>query len=73
MEKKGFLKRWGAYIAAAVIFIVLGVVYAWPEVIEGKVINAGDGITASCAVQELVQYNQETGDHSWWTAVRLLS
>ena len=67
MEKKGFLKRWGAYIAAAVIFIVLGVVYAWPEVIEGKVINAGDGITASCAVQELAQYNQETGDHSWWT------
>ena len=67
MQKNHFMKRYGVYLAAAVIFILLSVVYAWPEVIEGKVINAGDGTTAKCAVQELSRYNQETGDHSWWT------
>lgn len=67
MKKDSILKRYGAYIAAAIIFIVLAVVYAWPEVIEGKVIDAGDGFTAQCAVQELAQYNEKTGDHSWWT------
>ena len=66
MQKNHFLKRYGVYLAAAVIFIVLALVYAWPEVVEGKVLNAGDNITAKCAVQELSKYNQETGDHSWW-------
>ena len=67
MQKNNFMKRYGVYLAAAVIFVLLAVVYTWPEVVEGKVINAGDNITAKCAVQELSRYNQETGDHSWWT------
>lgn len=67
MDIKSFLKKYGAYLVAAVVFIGAAVIYCFP-VTQGKVIYAGDNITAKAAVQESVEYTRQTGDHSWWNS-----
>ncbi len=64
--KNRFLVKYGAYLAAAVIFVVLAYAYCFP-VLQGKVIYAGDNVTAESVVHEGVSYTEATGDHSWWT------
>lgn len=63
---KQFIKKYGAALAAAVIFLAAGWIYCYPS-LQGKVINAGDNINGLSAVQESVNYTKETGDHSFWT------
>ena len=65
MDVKSIFKKYGAYGIAAVLFVAAAIIYCFP-VTQGKVINAGDGLTATCAVQESVEYTQQTGRHSWW-------
>lgn len=65
MEFEKILKRFGAYVVAVMVFFVLAYAYCFPQ-LKGKVVNAGDNITATAAVQEAVRYTQETGDHTWW-------
>ena len=65
MSFESFFKKYGAYLVAAVLFIAAAVIYCFP-LTQGKVISAGDGLTAKCAVQESVEYTQQTGRHSWW-------
>ncbi len=64
--KNRFLVKYGAYLAAAVVFVVLAYAYCFP-VLQGKVIYAGDNVTAESVVHEGVSYTEATGDHSWWT------
>ena len=64
--KNKFLNKYGAYLAAAAIFVIVAFVYCFP-VLQGKVIYAGDNINAEAAVHEGVRYAEETGEHSWWT------
>lgn len=66
MKDTKFLKNYGAYIAAAALFFILAYAYCFP-VLQGKVLYAGDGVTAEAAVHEGVEYTKATGDHSWWT------
>lgn len=61
-----FLVKYGAYLAAVVVFVVLAYAYCFP-VLQGKVIYAGDNVTAESVVHEGVSYTEATGDHSWWT------
>jgi hypothetical protein len=61
-----FLNRFGAYIAALVIFAAIACIYCSPS-LEGKVVNAGDTSHFKGAVQEVKQYHEETGDYSFWT------
>lgn len=63
---KGFLKKYLAYIVAAVVFFVLAYTYCFP-VLQGRVLYAGDNVNAEAAVHECEQYTERTGDHSWWT------
>ena len=63
---KPFLQRYGAALAALLVFFILAFVYCKP-VLSGKVIQSGDDINATSAVQESIRYTQETGDHTWWT------
>ena len=65
MDFGSFFKKYGAYLVAAVLFVGAAVIYCFP-VTQGKVINAGDNLTARAAVQESVEYTQQTGRHSWW-------
>ena len=62
---KQFLEKYAAYLVAAVLFVVLAFVYCKP-VLSGKVLQSGDDINATSAIQESVRYTQETGDYTWW-------
>ena len=66
MKKENFLQRYGAYIAALVIFVAVACVYCWPA-LEGKVVQSGDSTSAAAAVHESVEYAKNTGDHTFWT------
>ena len=66
MKKENFIQRYGAYAAALVLFIAVACIYCSPA-LEGKVVHAGDNINWLGASQEVRQYTQETGDHSFWT------
>ena len=64
---KPFLQRYGAVLAALLVFFILAFVYCKP-VLSGKVLQSGDDINAMSAVQESIRYTQETGDHTWWNS-----
>ena len=67
MDIKSLLRKYGAYLAAAVVFIAAAIVYCFPET-QGKVVLTGDGMSAKAAVHESVEYTRQTGDHSWWNS-----
>lgn len=60
-----FLQQYGAYLAAAALFLLLAFVYCKP-VLSGKVLLSGDDVNARSAMQESLRYHQETGDYTWW-------
>ena len=64
---KEILKKSIPYVAAAAIFIILSLIYAAPEVFDGKVLQAGDQISGKGMIQEVSEYHQTTGEYSWWT------
>ena len=66
MKKENLLQKYGAYAVALVIFVVIACIYCSPA-LEGKVIHAGDNINWLGSSQEVRQYTEETGDHSFWT------
>ena len=66
MKKESFLQKYAAYAFALVLFVAIACIYCWPA-LEGKVVHAGDNINWRGAAQEVQQYTQETGDHSFWT------
>lgn len=63
--KKDFFKKILPYAVAAVVFIVLAIVYASP-VLEGKVLNAGDSLSGDGMVHETQEYYKESGERSLW-------
>ncbi len=65
MKISDLFKKFGAYVVAIAIFVLLAVIYCKPQ-LSGKVVSAGDNTNATAAVQEAVRYTQETGDHTWW-------
>lgn len=66
MKKESFMQRYGAYVAALVLFVAVACIYCAPA-LEGKVIHAGDNISAAAAVHESTEYSRNTGDYTFWT------
>lgn len=64
--KKSFFDKYGAFLAAAVLFLTLGFIYCAPS-LQGKVLYAGDNVNAEAAMHECSQFSKETGDYSFWT------
>lgn len=64
--KKSFFSRCGAYVAAIVIFAALACIYCAPS-LQGKIVNAGDTANYKGSVHEVAQYQNETGETSFWT------
>ena len=62
---KEIFKKILPYIVAAVVFIVLSIIYVSP-VLDGKVLNAGDSLSGDGMVQETGKYYQESGEFSQW-------
>ena len=65
--KKEILKKWLPYIVAIVVFVLLAVIYAAPEAFDGKVVQAGDKISAYGMGNEVGQYYKSTGEKPLWT------
>ena len=59
------IKKTLPYLGIIAAFIMAAAIYFLPA-LQGKVIYAGDSINAKAAVQESVQFRQETGDNTWW-------
>ena len=66
MKKENFWQRYGAYVAALVLFVAVACVYCAPA-LEGKVIQSGDSTSAAAAVHESTEYSKNTGDYTFWT------
>lgn len=66
MKFSDLVKKYGAYLVAAAVFVLLAVVYCKP-VLSGKVLVAADEVAAVSSQQEPINYHKETGDYSWWT------
>lgn len=64
--KKSFFDKYGAFLAAAVLFLTLGFIYCAPS-LQGKVLYAGDNVNAEAAMHECSQFTGETGEYSFWT------
>ncbi len=50
----------------AFLFLIAAMMYFWP-VMEGKILYAGDGISATAARHEGTKYMAETGESTFWT------
>ena len=65
--KKEVFKKYLPYIVAIVVFVLLAVIYAAPEAFDGKVVQAGDKISAIGMGNEVMQYHKATGEKPLWT------
>lgn len=66
MEKKSFFKKYGVYLLALVLFIAAAYVYCSP-VLKGRVLYAGDIQNYLGASQEVRDFQETTGEHTFWT------
>lgn len=64
MNKK--YKKFLPYIAATVIFFIISFMY-FPAQLEGKKLAQHDKKTWQGGSHEIVQYQKDTGEHSFWT------
>lgn len=59
-------KKLAPYLVALVVFLGFAIAYCSP-ILDGKVLYAGDTNNWKGAAQETLEYQQETGNISWWT------
>lgn len=59
-------KKIAPYLVAIVVFVGFAVLYCSP-ILEGKVLQAGDVNNWKGAAQEALEYNQASGETTWWT------
>ena len=64
---KEIFKKSIPYLVALAIFIILSLIFAAPQVFDNKVLQAGDQISGKGMAQEVVDYREKTGEHSFWT------
>ena len=62
---KDILEKYGAYLAAAVIFIILAFAYCKP-VLSGKVLQSNDDLNAVSAIHEAEVYSDAEGGYGFW-------
>ncbi|MBQ1693730.1 MAG: hypothetical protein II019_05690, partial [Bacteroidales bacterium] len=65
MNFKNILSKYGAYVAAVILFLALGYIYCSPQ-LKGKVLYAGDQQNFTGAVHESQVYHDVTGDYTFW-------
>ena len=63
---KEFFKKYGAYLAAALVFLGLTLVYCWP-MIQGKVLSQSDTLQWKGMAHELKEYNETAATPANWT------
>lgn len=66
MKFKDYLKKYGAYVLALILFVGTACIYCYPS-LNGKVLHAEDDLNWQGAAQEGLEYAWETGEGSWWS------
>ncbi|MBO4499073.1 MAG: YfhO family protein [Bacteroidaceae bacterium] len=64
--RRSFFNRYGAVMAAVILFVVLSCIYCRPS-LQGMIVNAGDTSSFKGMVHEVDQYQKETGEDTFWT------
>ncbi|GGM98454.1 membrane protein [Dyadobacter beijingensis] len=59
-------QRLWPHLVAVIGFMILSIAYVSP-VLQGKKLSATDEIQAKGAAREVMDYNKQTGEWSWWT------
>ncbi len=59
-------QRLWPHLVAVIGFMILSIAYVSP-VLQGKKLSATDEIQAKGAAREVLDYNKQTGEWSWWT------
>ncbi len=59
-------QRLWPHLVAVIGFMILSVAYVSP-VLQGKKLSATDEIQAQGAAREVLNYNKQSGEWSWWT------
>ena len=65
MSIKSFFSKYGAYVVAVLLFVVLGYAYCKPE-LQGKVIASSDDINAMASVHDSAKCDPADGEYGWW-------
>ena len=65
MNKK-LLKKIFPYVIAVLTFILLAAIYCYP-ILEGKILQAGDNVSAKGMTREIYTYKDQTGIDTYWT------
>ena len=61
-----FLKKSWPYVLCVALFAMIAAIYMSPS-LEGKKIVANDNLSWKGSYHEVEQYQEETGNTSWWT------
>ena len=64
---KEIFKKSIPYLAAFAVFVLLSLVFASPQVFDGKVLQAGDQISGKGMNHEAAEYVRTQGQHTFWT------
>lgn len=64
---KEFLKKRIPHIIAVLVFIVIGIIYFAPAVLDNKALPQGDVISAQGMGKDLRDYHEETGEYAFWS------
>lgn len=64
---KEFLKKRIPHIIAVLVFIVIGIIYFAPAVLDNKALPQGDAISAQGMGKDLRDYHEETGEYAFWS------
>lgn len=56
-----------AYAAIVLLFIAIALAYFYPATLEGRVLFQGDVAGASGTAQDVRNWEDQTGEHSYWT------
>lgn len=61
------LKKYWMDILAVVLFIIVSYAYFTPAVLQGRILYKDDASAGIGAAQEMIKYNEKTGDVTRWT------
>lgn len=64
---KEILKKSIPYVVALVIFLIISLIFAAPSVMDGKVLQSGDQLSAQAMVHEVGEFHNLDGGYRWWT------
>ncbi|MDL2208954.1 hypothetical protein LJB97_04960, partial [Parabacteroides sp. OttesenSCG-928-O15] len=63
---RDLIKKYGWHVGALIIFLGIVVIYFYPSVVEGKVMQQGDSQKFVGMIQESSEYYEKEGETSFW-------